>query len=52
MKNNIQKSIDFLIQEFERLKKKQKEKNISSEEKETLKKLSLFLGRNLNEKNN
>ena len=44
MKNNIHESIRFLMKEFKRLKKKQEEKELTDEEKETLKKLSSFIG--------
>ena len=46
MKKEIQESISFLIDEFKRLKKKQEEKELTDEEKETLKKLSSFIGQN------
>ena len=45
MKKEIQESISFLMKEFKRLKKKQEEKELTDEEKETLDKLSSFLGR-------
>ena len=44
MKKEIQESISFLIKEFKRLKKKQEEKELTDEEKETLDKLSSFIG--------
>jgi len=44
MKKEIQESISFLMKEFKRLKKKQEEKELTDEEKETLDKLSSFIG--------
>ena len=44
MKNEIQESISFLMKEFKRLQKKQEEKELTDEEKETLGKLSSFIG--------
>ena len=44
MKKEIQESISFLMKEFKRLKKKQEEKELTDEEKETLDKLSSFVG--------
>tara|TARA_B100000315_G_C14183408_1_gene409967 strand:- start:65 stop:211 length:147 start_codon:yes stop_codon:yes gene_type:complete len=44
MKREIQESISFLINEFKRLQKKQEEKELTDEEKETLDKLSSFIG--------
>ena len=44
MKKEIQESISFLMKEFRRLKKKQEEKKLTDEEKETLDKLSSFIG--------
>ena len=44
MKKEIQESISFLLEEYKRLKKKQKEKELTDEEKETLDKLSSFIG--------
>ena len=44
MKKEIQESISFLMKEFKRLKKKQEEKKLTDEEKETLDKLSSFIG--------
>ena len=44
MKKKIQESISFLLEEYKRLKKKQKEKELTDEEKETLDKLSSFIG--------
>ena len=46
MKKEIQESISFLMKEFKRLQKKQEEKELTDEEKETLKKLSSFIGQN------
>ena len=45
MKKEIQESISFIIKEFNRLKKKQEEEELTDEEKETLNKLSSFMGR-------
>ena len=45
MKKEIQESISFLMKEFKRLQKKQEEKELTDEEKETLDKLSSFIGR-------
>ena len=45
MKKEIQESISFLMKEFKRLKKKQEEKELTDEEKETLDKLNSFIGR-------
>ena len=44
MKKEIQESISFLIDEFKRLKKKQDVEELTDEEKETLDKLSSFIG--------
>ena len=44
MKKEIQESISFLMKEFKRLQKKQDEKELTDEEKETLDKLSSFIG--------
>ena len=44
MKKEIQESISFLMKEFKRLKKKQEEKELTDEEKETLDKISSFIG--------
>ena len=44
MKKKIKESISFLIKEFKRLQKKQEEKELTDEEKETLNKLSSFIG--------
>ena len=43
MKKEIKESINFLMEEFKRLKKKQEEKELTDEEKETLDKLNSFL---------
>ena len=43
MKKEIQESISFLMKEFKRLQKKQEEKELTDEEKETLDKLNSFL---------
>jgi len=44
MKKEIQESISFLMKEFNRLQKKQENKELTDEEKETLDKLSSFIG--------
>ena len=44
MKKEIQESISFLMKELKRLQKKQEEKELTEEEKETLDKLSSFIG--------
>ena len=44
MKKEIQESISFLMKEFKRLQKIQEEKELTDEEKETLDKLSSFIG--------
>lgn len=45
MKNNINDSISFLLAEYKRLKLKEKDKIISKEEKEALKKIASFIGK-------
>ena len=45
MKNKISDSINFLLAEYKRLKLKEKNKIISKEEKETLKKIASFIGK-------
>ena len=45
MKKKIQESINFLMNEFKRLKIKKTTKKISTKEKETFLKLSKFLGK-------
>ena len=45
MKNKINESISFLLAEYKRLKLKEKDKTISNEEKEVLKKLASFIGK-------
>ena len=45
MSKDINQSIQFLLKEYKRLKIKEKNKVISKEEKETLLKLSIFLGK-------
>ena len=45
MKKEIQESISFLMKEFKRLQKKQEEKELTDEEKETLNKLNSFIGK-------
>tara|TARA_B110000263_G_C15017093_1_gene377770 strand:+ start:23 stop:169 length:147 start_codon:yes stop_codon:yes gene_type:complete len=44
MNKTISESFNFLMEEFNRLKFKEKNKTISKEEKETLKKLESFIG--------
>ena len=46
MTKKINESIKFLLDEIKRLKLKQKNKKISKEEKQTLTKLSSFMGKN------
>ena len=46
MKKEIQESISFLMKEFKRLQKKQEEEKLTEEEKQTLNKLSSFIGKN------
>ena len=43
MNKQINESINFLLAEYKRLKLKEKNKTISKEEKETLKKLESFI---------
>ena len=45
MNKEIMESLNFLIKEYERLKKKKEDKNISSGELETLRKLEKYLGK-------
>ena len=45
MKKKINESIKFLLAEYQRLKSKDKKKTISKEEKETLKKIAHFIGK-------
>ena len=45
MSKKISESLNFLLKEYKRLKKKQKMNQISKSEIETLKKLSSFLGK-------
>jgi len=45
MNKEITESLNFLLKEYKRLKKKKEMKNISKSENETLKKLSSFLGK-------
>ena len=49
MNKEINESLNFLIKEYNRLKLKKKTENITAEEKETLKKLASFIGKNENE---
>ena len=44
MKKQIQESIEFLMNEFKRLKKKQAEEELTDEERNTLDRLESFLG--------
>tara|TARA_B100000131_G_scaffold270463_1_gene270316 strand:+ start:189 stop:329 length:141 start_codon:yes stop_codon:yes gene_type:complete len=45
MSKAISESLNFLLKEYKRLKKKKEMKNISKLENEVLKKLSSFLGK-------
>ena len=45
MSKAISESLNFLLKEYKRLKKKKEMKNISKSENEVLKKLSSFLGK-------
>ena len=45
MNQDINQSINFLISEYQRLKTKKKNKKITKEELETLRKLSTFLNK-------
>ena len=45
MNKQIMESLNFLIDEYKRLKKKKEDKSISSGELETLKKLEQYLGK-------
>ena len=45
MNKEITESLNFLLKEYKRLKKKKEMKIISKSENETLKKLSSFLGK-------
>ena len=45
MNKEIIESLNFLLKEYKRLKKKKEMKTISKSEDQTLKKLSLFLGK-------
>ena len=47
MNKEIIESLNFLLKEYKRLKKKKEMKTISKSELETLKKLSSFIGKNL-----
>tara|TARA_B100000073_G_C23396500_1_gene437372 strand:+ start:386 stop:526 length:141 start_codon:yes stop_codon:yes gene_type:complete len=46
MNKQIIESLNFLLKEYKRLKKKKEMKTISKSELETLKKLSSFIGKN------
>mgnify|MGYP001411636559 CR=1 FL=1 len=46
MKKKIMQSITFLMSEYKRLKIKKEEKGLTKEEKDTLNRLSFFLGKN------
>ena len=46
MNKQIVESLNYLINEYKRLKKKKEDKSISSGELETLKKLEQYLGKN------
>ena len=45
MKKEIQESINFLLEEYKRLKIKKQKKTITSTEKEVLYKLKSFIGK-------
>ncbi len=45
MSKQIIESLNFLLNEYKRLKKKKKDKSISSDEVQTLKKLEQYLGK-------
>ena len=45
MNKKINQSLNFLLAEYKRLKLKVKNKTITNEEKDTLKKLSSFIGK-------
>ena len=45
MNQNINESINFLLNEYQRLKAKEKNNSITKEEQIALKKLSMFLGK-------
>ncbi len=45
MNKQIMESLNFLINEYKRLKKKKEDKSISTGELETLKKLEKYLGK-------
>jgi hypothetical protein len=49
MNKSIYESFGFLLSEYKRLKLKEKNKIITKEEKETLQKLSSFVGKKENE---
>ena len=49
MNNKINKSFNYLLAEYKRLKLKDNNNNISEEEKETLLKLESFIGGDNNE---
>ena len=49
MHKNINESFKFLFAEYRRLKLKEEEKKITIEEKNTLKKLTSFIGKKNNE---
>lgn len=48
MNKNIKDSFIFLLEEYKRLELKKRNKTISKAEEETLKKLSYFIGKDLN----
>ena len=45
MNKEVSESLNFLLKEYKRLKKKKEDKNITSGEIETLKKLEQYLGK-------
>tara|TARA_Y100001935_G_C17173934_1_gene441651 strand:- start:106 stop:246 length:141 start_codon:yes stop_codon:yes gene_type:complete len=46
MNKEITESLNFLLKEYKRLQEKKRMNTITKSEKETLRKLSLFLGKN------
>ena len=49
MKKELTESIKFLLSEYKRLELKEKNMNITNEEKETLESLKSFIGKKENE---
>ena len=50
MNNSIRESFNFLLAEYKRLKLKEKNKTLTNEEKESLQKLTSFIGKKYDEK--